>query len=138
MQKALDWTEVEENAQRLEIARLIKEVERLGARKAELEANLVALLGGAGNGLSLEWAPYRALKVPSDAREIRDIDGKMRLTESEIGLKKAELNRILMKRKGLESLRDKRLKDFRMNEARREQKRLDDNYQVLKARTKTE
>jgi len=135
LQKALDWTEVEESALRMEIARLLKEAERLTARRAELESNLERLLGGQ---LSLEWAPYRAQKVPSDAREMRELEGKIRERRNEIEFKKVDLNRVLMKRKGLESLRGKRLGDFRMQETRREQKRLDDNYQILKARVKAE
>ncbi len=138
LQKALDWTEVEESSLRMEIARLLKEAELLAARKSELEANLERLLGGDGLQLSLEWAPYRAQKIPADAREMRELEGKIREKQAAIGLKKAELNRILMKRKGLESLRGKRLKDFRMIETRRDQKRLDDNYQILKSRVKAE
>jgi hypothetical protein len=136
LQKALDWTEVEESAMRLEIARLLKEAEALAARRRELEANLEALLGPDDRRLSLEWAPYVAGKVPSDAGEIRNVDKQAKAKQSEIGIKKAELNRLLLKRKGLESLKGKRLRDFRMSEGRRDQKRLDDNYQILKLRVK--
>lgn len=136
LQKALDWTEVEESSVRLEISSLMKEAERLTARCRELEANIQALLGTAGQTVSLEWAPYVATKIPADAKEIEEVGGKLKAKETEIGCKKKELNRLLLKRKGLESLKDKRRKDFRMIENRRDQKRLDDNYQILKLRVK--
>lgn len=136
LQKALDWTEVEENAKRLEIARLLKDRERLNARRTELEGNLRTLLGSTHGLIALEWAPYLASKVPADAKEIREVDEKLKAKDTEIGTKKTELNRLLLKRKGLESLKGKRHRDFRMGESRREQKRLDDNYQILKQRVK--
>ncbi len=136
LQKALDWTEVEESSVRIEISRLMKDAERLTARCRELEANIQALLGAHGKTLSLEWAPYVSAKIPSDAKEIQDVGGRLKVKEAEIGVKKTELNRLLLKRKGLESLKDKRRKDYRMLEGRKDQKRLDDNYQILKLRVK--
>jgi hypothetical protein len=136
LQKALEWTESEESALKLEIARLLKQAEGFRSRLGDLDSNLSALLGNVERTLALEWAPYVAAKIPLDARERREVETRLQAKQAEIGMKKAELNRCLLKRKGLESLRGKRLKDFRMGEARRDQKRLDDNYQLLKLRVK--
>jgi flagellar biosynthesis chaperone FliJ len=136
LQKALEWTEVEESATKLAISRLMAEAEILKARRVSLERNLEELLGGQDKNLALEWAPYVAQKVPADAAELRNLDGKIGAKQAEIGTKKAELNRLLLRRKGLESLKDKRRREFRLIEGRREQKRADDNHQILKLRAK--
>lgn len=39
-----------------------------------------------------------------------------------------------MRRKGLESLKEKRFMDFKLDERRKSQKRLDQNYQLLKGK----
>ena len=136
LQKALDWTEVEESALRLEIGRLLKEAEQLNERRRVLEANFEGLLGDETRKVAVEWAPYLAGKIPADARELRELENRIQSKAAEIGVKKTELNRLLLKRKGLESLKGKRFRDFRMAEGRRDQKRLDDNYQILKQRVK--
>lgn len=136
LQKALDWTEVEENAKRLEIARLMAEEEEWKVRCRALDENLATLLGTENKRFSAEWAPYAAAKVPADQAERALLERKIIEKEREITAKKSELNRLLLKRKGLDSLRDKRHRDHRVGEARRDQKRLDDNYQILRLRVR--
>jgi hypothetical protein len=136
LQKALQWTEVEESAKRLEIARLLTEAEKLKLRRDGLGQNLRTLLENESIRFSSQWAPYAAVKVPADQAELKAIELRLREKESEIQTTKAALNRILLKRKGLESLREKRHRDHRVSEGRRDQKRLDDNYQILRARVK--
>lgn len=134
LQKALEWTLIEESAKRSEIAGLNKKIEALKAELARSNTGLRALLEDEGKRFSSDWAPFVAARVPSLAEAIRGFEADLRERERVAAEKRIELNRILMKRKGLESLKGKRLREYRLKESRREQKRLDEVHQILSNR----
>lgn len=134
LQKALEWIAIEEDRKRLEIARLVKRVEELERRRQQALANLAGILEDPVKRLDVGWAPFAADRVPHEAAEADAAERAITEVRGEIARKNGELNRILMRRKGLESLREKRYREHRMREARRDQKRLDEQFGILRLR----
>lgn len=77
---------------------------------------------------------FLSQKIERDSKETLKIERMIRKEKEDLENKRYELGVISMRRKGLESLKEKRLNEFKLDERRKLQKRLDQNYQLLKGK----
>jgi flagellar biosynthesis chaperone FliJ len=77
---------------------------------------------------------YHTTKIALDAKEATETEKRIVEETKHLAKRKEELKRIMMRKKGLEALREKKDHEYRTEEARRTQKSLDDLYSLRRER----
>ncbi|NBX69362.1 MAG: hypothetical protein EBR01_10420 [Proteobacteria bacterium] len=136
LEQMLSFVRIKETMKKLEVSAVAQKVIVLESRKDQLRQNVNELLKKQKERLQFgtEWLSFLAQKVEQDTKETQKIERMLRKEKEDLENKRYELGVISMRRKGLESLKEKRLSDFKLEERRKAQKRLDQNYQLLKGR----
>ncbi len=136
LEQMLSFVRIKETMKKLEVSAVAQKVIVLESRKDQLRQNVNELLKQQLERLKFgtEWLSFLAQKVEQDTKETQKIERMLRKEKEDLENKRYELGVISMRRKGLESLKEKRLSDFKLEERRKAQKRLDQNYQLLKGR----
>ena len=132
LEKILHLIQVKETAKRNEIFSIIRSIVDMEGKKAGLNENIRLLLERNSDGVSLEWAPYASIKIPHDVQEIRILETKIANEKNSLEQRKIELKQVVMRRKGLESLRGKRLREFTLERDRTLQKRMDEWHRIVR------
>jgi flagellar biosynthesis chaperone FliJ len=132
----LSFIKVRETMKKLELSALVQKVITLEKRKDLLRENVNDMLSKQKERLQFgtEWLNFLSQKIEQDTKESLKIERMIRKEKEDIENKRYELGVISMRRKGLESLKEKRFSDFKVDERRKAQKRLDQNYQLLKGK----
>ena len=128
LERALHFTRIKETFKKIELANQIRKIEMLKGKRKKLIDEIRILLSKKEEQIDVQWMCYRDDKVIFDRREIEKIENLLKSEEELLSQKKEELNAVVMRRKGLESLREKRKLEFDKVQSKREQKNLDDNY----------
>jgi len=133
LEKILHFVRIKESAKRMELATVQQRIGFLKRRRTELELNIQQLLHMHA-GVKCDWVVYQTNKITLDTREVERF-GKL-IAEEQILLdkKKSELSRLLMRKKALETLREKQWSEHRVREARREQTRIDEAFRLAKGK----
>ena len=115
---------------KIEMAQCQSRIDFIKARIVQIEGEMRDVL----EGTSEEWkqAPFSDKKVEFDVLRIGKAKQLLEEQIRELNNHKRELEIVLMRRKGLESLKDKQLSDYKVDENRREQKRLDETYSLIR------
>ena len=132
LEKVLHFVRLKETVKKMELASLAGRMAFLRRRIEDMQQGMRELLARPHES---QWALYQTEKIAFDAREIRRLEGVLRNEELAMEKKKRELTRLLFRKKALESLREKRYREFRMEENRRQQRRLDDLHNQKVGRT---
>lgn len=132
LEKILSLVRVRETMKKMEVAAVIQRIQFLNNRKATIEQNMRKTLELTRGGASPEWFVFYTSKMELDVHEVRRMETLAREENILLEKKQEELKLILLKRKSLESLREKRFKDFRTTQNRKLQKQLDEIYQLTK------
>lgn len=127
LEKVLHFVRLKETVKKMELASIAGRIRFLTDRIAEMRGVLRDLLSRPHDSA---FAVFQTQKIAADAREVSRLESVLRNEETALEKKRRELNRILMRKKGLESLREKRHQEFRMEKNRREQRKLDDLHQI--------
>ena len=134
LQKILDHFEGEELAKKVEVAKALGVIQKTQSEIQALEAENLSLLAEqkekAANGFS--WLQMILQRIDWNLGSIDTL--KAREEEERIVLlkKQRELSHVSVRRKALQSLREKRETAFRLKNSQRAQKQLDEVYQILK------
>jgi flagellar biosynthesis chaperone FliJ len=131
LQKALHFLQMKETVKRMEVAAAMQRVNFLQNRIADVERSLRDLLAR-HPGVETDWAPYQTSKIALDAKELGRLSGLLTTEKLALEKKQRELSRLLMRKKGLEGLREKHLAEHRLEESRRMQKNIDESVQTLR------
>ncbi len=136
LERMLSFVRVRETMKKLEISTLVQKLNVLEDRRNSLRNNVNELLGKQREKLEsgTEWLGFLSQKIERDSKETLKIERMIRKEKEDLENKRYELGVISMRRKGLESLKEKRLNEFKLDERRKLQKRLDQNYQLLKGK----
>lgn len=137
LDRVLHFIRLKETVKKMEVATIIQRVNFLKRRKDGLEAGMRDLLSKHHEQLSSEWTYYHTSKITLDAKEISKLEDLMVKENAALEKSKGELGRLLMRKKSLETLKEKRHQEFKMQESRRQQHRLDDIYQASQSRKAT-
>ena len=132
--KVLHFIKLKETVKKMEVASIIQRINFLNKRVEGLQAGMRDLLSKHHEQLSSEWTFYHTSKIGLDAKEVSKIEALLVNENAGLEKKKGELGRLLMRKKSLENLKEKRLQEFKMQESRKQQRSLDDLYQVSQTR----
>lgn len=136
LERMLSFVRIKETMKKLEVSALTQKINVLELKKDGLRTNVNLLLNKQKERLQFgtEWLSFLSQKIEQDTRETLRIERMIRKEKEDLENKRYELGAIAMRRKGLESLKEKRFMDFKLDERRKSQKRLDQNYQLLKGK----
>lgn len=129
LERALQLSRLKESLKKLEIASAMHRIRFLETRKSGVDQRMREIL--AKNSESLSWAPYLSSKLASDLHESKELTNVLHKEQLELDLRREELAELVRNRGALESLREKRLAEHNLRVRRREQKQLDELFQLL-------
>ena len=115
---------------RMEVASVVQRIQFLNNRKVSIEQNMRKTLELVQGGASMEWTVFYGSKMELDVKESHRLENLVKDEELLLKDRQKELAEIMLKKKSLESLRDKRWKDHRNIQSRKLQKELDEIYQL--------
>ncbi len=132
LEKLLSLVRIRETMKQMEVSAVIQRVNFLKNRKKSIGEGMRKALELTRGGESPEWFAFYTSKLEMDVREGHRIDAL--IADENVVLKRTqdELKDIVLKRKSLESLREKRYKDFKTQQSRKLQKQLDEIYQLTR------
>lgn len=116
----------------METAALIQQIQELSQKKVERGNTIRTLLEHSRVHMQLgtQWVPYQTAKLQADCKEIEQLEEQIVLAKNELAGKQEDLARLAMRRKALDTLKDKRRVEHRVLEDRKEQKKLDELYRL--------
>lgn len=131
LEKALQFARLKEETKKSEVAAALKRVTELKERHLALSASQREMLKIAAQRMDLAHAPYQSAKIRADIADLKRLEGAIANEQRMAEKYRAELARLAMRRKALESLREKRRDDFRVKETRREQAAIDEAFRIM-------
>lgn len=132
LERALHFLRLKETLKKMEVAAQIGKIRFLEVRKIKLQENIHSIFSRREKKVDLDWAPYDADKVTLDKSDLDRLELQLTEQKSILDQKKEELGRALMRRKGLEKLREKRQAEYKKDEQKKAQTRLDETFQLSK------
>jgi flagellar biosynthesis chaperone FliJ len=128
----LEFTVMKETQKKREIADVARQLDDLKRKKEETQLALIDNLESTKKklGESTEWIPYQVGQVNFDLGKIKAWEQEIENTLMQIEELKVELIKIVKRKRALESLKEKRHTEFRVQTSRQEQKELDEIHQM--------
>lgn len=132
--RVLNFLELKEREKKMEVASLVRKKESLAQRRNEMELQIVGLLTKSQEekDFSGSWSTFRAQKISLNRSEMTSLDRQIESTQVLLDDKRWELSRMSMRKKAVEELREKKKREFEVEESRKDQKRLDEGFRMSK------
>lgn len=135
LEKILNLVRLKETVKKMEVASVVQKINYLQNRKNSIQGGIRELLEKAATNLSTQWFSFQNTKIEMDVHEQKRIDSLLLDERAELSERQKELEAIMLRRKSLEALKEKRLKEHKLVQGRKVQKQLDEIYQLTKGRT---
>lgn len=118
----------------MEIGNSRERLRILEGQKTKLESDTRSLLVKCRSDVSnnLAWMLFERDQIECNKKLVKKFEDQISYEQERQSELYFELSEISKRRRALESLKEKKLKEYKMLESRKEQKRLDDIYQILK------
>ncbi|NBT59241.1 hypothetical protein EBT16_10705 [bacterium] len=133
LEKAAQFFSRRETAKKLELAALTEKM--LGLKKElevfEDENRSVFSKNSQFQTVAAPWIRVLMERVDSNLLSIKQIQTEIEHLLGLMDMKKQELSAISKRKKALEKVKEKKFAEFKLKQSRSEQKRLDENYQIL-------
>ena len=132
LEKVLSFLKLQETMLKMEVATLARRATELRARMVTLEEDTRRILEETPLRLAENpaWAPYQTSQVALNTKRVRELQVKYDQVRNDWEIKKLELGRHAMRRKALENLRANKLSEFKIEETRKDQKKMDELFQL--------
>jgi len=133
LEKAARFFDQRETAKKLELANVIAQLSRLKSelQQFETENREVFSQNNRVQTIAAPWIKLWMDRIEANLAEIKRVQSKIESVLAVVEIKKQELSAISKRKKALEKVREKRLSEFKIQKTRAEQKKLDENYQIL-------
>lgn len=133
LERTADFFSKKERAKQLELARVHSEIEQIKQQISQLETENRSVFerGSSGQEMTGAWAKLLFDRVEFNLKSVDGLSEQMLQVKEVLEEKKKELLEISQRRRALEKLKDKKLSEFKLLSSRKEQKQLDENYQLL-------
>ncbi len=133
LEKASRFFDQREMAKKLELANVMAQLNRLKMelQKFENENREVFNQNSRVQTVAAPWIKVWMDRVEANLADIKRVQTEIESVLEIVEIKKMELSAISKRKKALEKVKDKRLAEFKIQKSRAEQKKLDENYQIL-------
>jgi flagellar FliJ protein len=133
LEKAARFFDQREMAKKLELANVMAQLNRLKMelQNFENENREVFNQNSRVQTVAAPWIKVWMDRVEANLADIKRVQTEIESVLEIVEIKKMELSAISKRKKALEKVKDKRLAEFKIQKSRAEQKKLDENYQIL-------
>jgi flagellar FliJ protein len=133
LEKAARFFDQREMAKKLELANVMAQLNRLKMelQNFEKENREVFNQNSRVQTVAAPWIKVWMDRVEANLADIKRVQTEIESVLEIVEIKKMELSAISKRKKALEKVKDKRLAEFKIQKSRAEQKKLDENYQIL-------
>lgn len=133
LEKAARFFDQREMAKKLELANVMAQLNRLKTelQKFENENREVFNQNSRVQTVAAPWIKVWMDRVEANLADIKRVQTEIESVLEIVEIKKMELSAISKRKKALEKVKEKRLAEFKIQKSRAEQKKLDENYQIL-------
>jgi flagellar FliJ protein len=133
LEKAARFFDQREMAKKLELASVMAQLNRLKIelQKFENENREVFNQNSKVQTVAAPWIKVWMDRVEANLADIKRVQIEIESVLEIVEIKKMELSAISKRKKALEKVKEKRLAEFKIQKSRAEQKKLDENYQIL-------
>jgi flagellar export protein FliJ len=132
--RILAFVELREREKKMQVATQAHKVEALAEKKRKLAAQVLAVL--AEPLTTIDWLRLRNEKVDLDRQELKRVSAEWVQENEMLDNLHYDLGKIAMRRKAIETLRERKEQEFKLVDNRREQTKLDEAYRMSKLRHK--
>ncbi len=130
LEKLLRFARMRETMKRMEIASCLSRIRFIKNRLETIESELRELVSKSTGEWAMGWAYFQSQKVKLHADERVKLLALNVKEEAELTKRKRELERLLYRKKALESLREKQLKEFKALKNRKEQSEMEELFRL--------
>jgi len=133
LEKAARFFDQREMAKKLEMSNVMAQLNRLKMelQKFENENREVFNQNSRVQTVAAPWIKVWMDRVEANLADIKRVQTEIESVLEIVEIKKMELSAISKRKKALEKVKEKRLAEFKIQKSRAEQKKLDENYQIL-------
>jgi flagellar FliJ protein len=133
LEKAARFFDQREMAKKIELANVMAQLNRLKMelQNFENENREVFNQNSRVQTVAAPWIKVWMDRVEANLADIKRVQTEIESVLEIVEIKKMELSAISKRKKALEKVKDKRLAEFKIQKSRAEQKKLDENYQIL-------
>ncbi|MFM8269321.1 MAG: flagellar FliJ family protein [Pseudomonadota bacterium] len=133
LEKAEHFYSQREAAKKLELANVLAQLAKLKGEldQIEQENREVFSQNSQIQTVAAPWIQIRMERVEANLASIKRVETDMETVLKRLEDIKNELTAISKRKKALEKVREKKLEEFKIKRAHTEQKKLDENYQIL-------
>lgn len=129
LQKMLSLSVMKETMKKMELASENRKLSVLGARKSELQGDVLSVLSHK-SGLDMRWALYYAERIRCDLSDLEGLEKELAAQSREVQLRREELQVVSNKKRALEALRQSRLGEYKTLAVRKDQKDSDETFRL--------
>lgn len=130
LQKMLTLASMKETLKKLEFSAEAHKLSVLENRKKHLEAEIESALDHKGRNLDIRMALLYSQRIGLTVDEIQKLDGTIETQKGVLDIRRSELMALTQKRRALESLRESKLQEFKVQGARKDQREIDEMYSL--------
>ena len=134
LEKVLHFVKLRETVKKMEVAAITQRLRFMKQRQEVLQENIRTMLSRQSETPNGEWQYFQTNKVAVDVKELGQLEVAVRKEEVALERRRNDLNRLFQRRKALESLKEKKEKEFRMEQTHKQQNQLDEIYQMNRSR----
>jgi len=134
LEKVLHFIRLRETVKKMEVSAIAQRVRFLEDRKVMLSENIRALLARQSQSPNSGWEYFQNNKVSLDVKEVTQLERMLEQEKKYLEKKREELNRLYQKKRALEALREKKSKEFKLDQSHRQQAQADEAFQTSRGK----
>jgi len=134
LEKILHFVKLRETVKKMEVSAITQRLRYLDSRRTSLEENIRAMLSRQGEAPNGEFQYFQTNKVSLDVKDLAQLEVVIRQENVQLERRKGDLARLFQRRRALESLREKKEKEFRTEQGHKAQAQMDEAFQLSRGK----
>lgn len=134
LEKVLHFVKLRETVKKMEVSAITQRIRFLEGRRQTLQENIRALLARQGEAPNGEFQYFQTSKVTLDVKDLSQLDVVIRQEQVALERRKNDLARLFQRRRALESLKDKKEREFRTEQGHKQQAQLDEIFSLSRGK----
>ncbi|NBX92166.1 MAG: hypothetical protein EB078_02760 [Proteobacteria bacterium] len=138
LEKIANYFTQKEFAKKIELAKVLRDLAQSKSLKESIERENLGLLKNQSqkSQVGVEWLKLFMDRIDHNIISLEKLKVVIGEQQTVVDLKRKELNILSAKKKALETMRDKKMAEFKVIANRNAQKKLDESFELLKTEKK--
>lgn len=133
LEKILHFVKLRETVKKMEVSAILQRLRFMERQREELSTGIRDMLGKQSD-MDFSWKYYQINKVVQDVKDLKVLDTSILHEQTALERKKRELATLFQRKRALESLREKKSKEFRVDQSHKQQRELDEIFQLSRGK----